>query len=384
MRLIVEKRQLLADAVKLQGILDEYCAFLSTIGSDSEWTSRAQLLLRKHGQFLDQTRVSLQSLELAAALVRRILALRPGEYVAVPSSDSARDRQAVHVEHLDRRDWHEQEEVGRVIAQINALSNRAPLAIQQKLRFLLNGLQRFLELLPHPDPEQMDQVVAEINLLTSNRESQHLVREVARLARDVYNSLNAMSEGFPVETLVESTEGVSEAVRKLRSVIQRLEQAANQNLDQLERLSAVQEQDDAAAGAAGQGLKKILRRLATLKTRHPSHAEGLDGVLDRLGNEAAGPVMHLSLAYQRQAETTLQLVSSQSFQDLTGATLKKIIAFIESLQLQLVAVLERYRSVLSLAHPEAALRPGEPAPQPTPGPEASQDQVDQILSQFGF
>ncbi len=384
MRLIVEKRQLLADAVRLQGLLDEYCAFLPTIGSDSEWTGRAQLLLRKHGQFLDQTRLSLQSLELAAALVRRVLALRPGEYIAVPISDSGRDRQAAPVEDSGRRDRHGQEEVGRVIAQINALSNRAPLAIQQKLRFLLNGLQRFLDLLPNPDPEPLNQVLAEINLLTSSRESRHLVREVARLARDVYNSVNAMSEGFPVETLVESTEGVSEAVRKLRSVIQRLEQAANQNLDQLERLSAVQAEDAIAAGAAGQSLKRILHLLAALKSRHPSHAKGLDGVLDRLGNEAAAPLMHLSLAYQRQAETTLQLVSSQSFQDLTGATLKKIIAFIESLQLQLLAVLERYRSVLSLAQADEALRPGEPAQQPAPRQEASQDQVDQLLSQFGF
>ena len=384
MRLIVDKQQLLADAVKLEGVLDEYCAFLSTIGAGSEWTKRAQLLLRKHGQFLDQTRLSLQSLELAAALVRRILVLRPGEYVAVPTSESARDQHSLPANGMDRPHWHAKEDIARVIAQINALSNRAPLAIQQKLRLLLNGLLRFLEMLPNPDPQQLDQVLAEINLLTSNRESRHLVREVARLARDVYNSINAMSEGLPVEMLVETTDGVSEAVRKLRSVIHRLEQAASQNLDQLEQLSLVQTEDAEAVAAAEQGLKRILRSLATLKSRHPSHAKRLDGVLDRLGNDIAGALMHLSLGYQRQGETMLQLISSQSFQDHTGTTLKKTIAFIESMQIQLVAVLERYRSVLSLAQSDSVFRPEEPAAQASPRTEASQDQVDQLLSQFGF
>jgi chemotaxis regulatin CheY-phosphate phosphatase CheZ len=384
MRLLVDKRQLLADSIKLMGLLDEYCRFLSTIGSDSEWTRRAQFLLRKHGQFLDQTRLSLQSLELAAALIRHILALRQGEFIAVPTTDAVRDRQAMHVSDANRDTWANKDEIGRTIARINALSTRAPLAIQQKLRLLLKGLLKYLELLPNPDSKERDQVLAEINLLTSNRESRHLVREVARLARDVYNSINVMSEGFPVEMLVESTQGVSEAVRKLRSVIQRLEQAATQNLDQIEQMRSVQAEDAKSVNAIEQGLKRALGSLSKIKARHPVEAATLNAVLDRLGNESAGPVMHLSLGFQKQGETMLQLVSSQSFQDLTGATLKRTITFIENLQLQLVELLERYRSVLSLAQSDSPLHPVETAAQPSPRPEASQDQVDQILSQFGF
>jgi len=382
MRLLVSKRQLLADTLALQGLLDEYCQFLGTIGSDAEWPGRAQRLLRRHGQFLEQAKLSLQTLELAAALLRHLLGLRPGETLAVPTRDPA----AARAPAAGRRTqpWPGSEDAPRLIAQINALSKHAPVAIQEKLRFLLNGLLRFLEMLPAPDPERMEQVLSEINLLSSNRESRHLVREVARLARDVYNSINALSDGLPLDLLEESSEGVSEAVRKLRSVIGRLEQTASQNLDQLERLGTVQVEDARHLGAVQESARHVQRRLAELRERHPAHAQAIDGIADRLGNEVAGPITHLLLTEERQSERMMQLISSQSFQDLTGATLKKIIAFVESMQMQLLEVLERYRTVLNMAQEDLQIRPAERAQPAAAKSEASQDQVDQILAKFGF
>ncbi len=378
MRLLVDKRQLLADTERLQGLLDEYCRFLATIGAAAEWTGRAQLLLRRHGQFLDEARLSLQTLELAAAVVRRVLALRPGEAVAVPS----RDVRASSVRNAGGPVPPAAEAARHLIAQINALSKHAPLAIQERLRFLLHGLLRFLELLPRPDPQRMEQVLSEINVLTSNRESRQTVREVARLARDVYNSINALSQDLPLELLEESSEGASEAVRKLRGVIERLEQTATRNLDQLEQLEQVQAGDAPELDALRDSVKRIQQRVATLKHRHPAHAEALERVLERLGNEVAGAVMQLSQSQARQAESMLQLVSNQSFQDLTGTTLEKIIAFVESMQMRLIAVLERYRTVLGLLPADAA--PAAPAPASAHKAEATQDQVDELLSKFGF
>jgi len=382
MRLIVGKKQLLADVYRLHGLLDQYCGFLDATGPGNEWTVGAQQLLRNHVQFLEQAHVSIQSLELAVALIRHILALRPGDTMAIPTRPSGGTGPEAAA--FAQGAWPKAEDFRHLIAQINSLARHAPIAIQERLRFLLHGLLRFMELLPDASAERLDAVLSEINLLTSNWESRHLVREVARLARDVYNSVKDVSDGLPLETLEATTEGASEAVRKLRSVIQRLEIAAGQNLDQLEKVTAVQSQDAQMLGAALTAARRIQQDLAQMKAAHREAGEAAEGILERMGNEVAGTIMHLTLGFEQQNGKIMQQMSNQSFQDLSGATLKKIIAFVELVQLQLLAVLERYRSVLSLVQSDMGLStPGQPAPV-QPKNEASQDQVDSLLAQFGF
>jgi chemotaxis regulatin CheY-phosphate phosphatase CheZ len=383
MRLLVGKKQLLADFYALKGLLDQYCGFLDAIGPGSDWPGSAQQLLRNHVQFLEQARISLQSLELAVALIRHILALRPGDTLAIPTrSPEAADGAGEAA--FAAGTWPHSTDFRHLVAQINSLSRRAPVAMQERLRFLLHGLLRFLETFPDESPERREEVLSEINLLTSNRESRHLVREVARLARDVYNSVQAVSDGLPIDMLQESTEGASEAVRKLRSVIQRLEAAASQNLDQLERVETIQTQDARSLGEIQTAARRIQQDLARMKAAHPDAASAVDRILERMGNEAGATIMQLSLGFEQQSEKILQQVSNQSFQDLSGATLKKTIALVESVELRLLAVLDRYRSVLSLVQNDMALSPGEPAAPVQPKTEASQDQVDQLLAQYGF
>lgn len=383
MRLLVGKKQLLADIYALKGLLDQYCEFLAAIGSGNDWSGDALQLLRNHVRFLGQARVSLQTLELAVALIRHILALRPGDTLAIPTRSPGAAGGAGEAS-VGAGTWPDSQDFRRLVAQINALSRRAPVVMQERLRFLLHGLLRFLETSSDESPERREEILSEINLLTSNRESRHLVREVARLARDVYHSVNAVVDGLPIEMLEESTEGASEAVRKLRSVIQRLEAAAGQNLDQLELVEAIQSQDTLALGEAQTAARRVQLDLAKLKAAHPDAASAVEIILERLGNEASAALMHLALGFGQQSEKILQQVSNQSFQDLSGATLKKTIALVESVQLRLLAVLERYRSVLSLMKSDMALTPAEPAAPVQPKTEASQDQVDKLLAQYGF
>ena len=383
MRLLVGKKQLLADIYALKGLLDQYCGFLDGIGPGNDWAGNALQMLRNHVRFLGQARISLQSLELAVALIRHILDLRAGDTVAIPTRTAGAGADGGEAP-LAAGPWPDAPDFRHLVAQINALSRRAPVAMQERLRFLLHGLLRFLETSPADSPERREEILSEINLLTSNRESRHLVREVARLARDVYQSVNAVAEGLPIEMLEASSEGASEAVRKLRSVIQRLEAAASQNLDQLELVESIQSQDTRALGEIQGAARRVQLDLARLKAAHPEAASAVERILERLGNEAAAGLMHLSLGFGQQSEKILQQVSNQSFQDLSGATLKKTITLVESVQLRLLAVLDRYRNVLSLMKSEVTLTPVEPSAPAAPKTEASQDQVDQILAQYGF
>ncbi|MEE8395587.1 MAG: protein phosphatase CheZ [bacterium] len=92
-------------------------------------------------------------------------------------------------------------------------------------------------------------------------------------------------------------------------------------------------------------------------------------------------------AYGASEEATTS--GNQGFQDLTGQTLKKTIEFIETLELQLVDLLQKYRPILGLTaqagQPAQVAEPGqEAAPQAAPQLRQSQDQVDSLLADLGF
>ena len=74
---------------------------------------------------------------------------------------------------------------------------------------------------------------------------------------------------------------------------------------------------------------------------------------------------------------------NQGFQDLTGQTLSKVIDFIEALQFQLVELLKRHMDGKTPDKEAASDEPPQAAPAEKPRP-ASQDEVDQLLTDLGF
>jgi chemotaxis regulatin CheY-phosphate phosphatase CheZ len=123
-----------------------------------------------------------------------------------------------------------------------------------------------------------------------------------------------------------------------------------------------------------------------LKIEHPGMEGTLTRLQARLSDEVGGPVMTLRHHVQRNVDTYMELISNQSFQELTSRTLKKIIAFVESLEVQLFELLTRFLPMLRPNGEEgesAASLAGETAP-----PEASaartQDEVDKLLGDLGF
>jgi chemotaxis regulatin CheY-phosphate phosphatase CheZ len=385
-RLVVSKQRLYEELGCLQQILEEYRDFLQRIDPPADWLGEAQELMRQHWARLDRAKMSVQTLDLAGAVIRQVLMLHPGSRVVLdladssaaggpgatadPNSAAAASAQAAAT-------------FPALVAEINALASNAPLAMQEKLRFLLGSLLRFVSSLEVEDIHKVEDILAEMNLLTSSRESQSVLREIALMAREIYDSIKAMSDGLPLDALTESTEGMSEAVRKLNGVIQRLEQAATQNLDLIEGLMQSHVKDAAVLDGIHTGLRYAQQRLGESKVRHPEHAAALEGIQERLANTVAAGIMHLRKRHEEMSDTHMALMAQQGFQDHTGSTLKRTIQFVESLQMQLMGLLEKYRAVLemSLGVPDLS--------EPTAGEKEealrqSQDQVDSLLANLGF
>jgi len=382
-RLVIAKQQLLADLKHIKVLVDEYCQLLAAGPSPEALPEKAQELLARHGLQLQESNLSLQTLDLVAAVLRQVFSLQPGERVSWIMGDGHASAEAEPAASAASHPLLATPQTHReLIAQINALACNAPLAMQEKLRFLLGCLMRLLDALPQGTAPQLDELLTEVNMLTSNRESQNLVREIAILARHVANTINTLSEELPADLLEESASGISEAASKMRGVIQRLEQVANTNLDALEHLSSGQADLERSIGTLEAGLKTTHEKLQRLLESHPEQAEALQAMWERLTTQVAAATVNLRESNTRHSQLYLSLMSNQGFQDLTGQTLKKIIAFVESLQTKLVQVLEQYRDVLTLSQtPKPTKEPAAPGSQKT---QQSQDQVDNLLANLGF
>jgi chemotaxis protein CheZ len=112
-------------------------------------------------------------------------------------------------------------------------------------------------------------------------------------------------------------------------------------------------------------------------------ADALREINAQLARDVATALRTLLDRLQANEEAYLGLIANMSFQDLTGQTLKKVIAFIEQLEFQLLKLISRYH--------EEGKAPVKPEPvAPLAGPDAqghlalSQDNVDKMLADLGF
>ena len=379
-RLIVNKNRLGEDMACLRGILRDYEQILGRIEPSGNWKDDMHLVLKGHWEQLDRAKVSIQSIDLVGAVIRQVLALGPGQRVILnllesPPPDLLDDGDLEPIPEPSTP-----ENFRALIADINGMARYAPLSMQEKLRFLLGSMMRFADAVEQGNTGRLAEILTEINLLTSNRDSQSLMREIALLARDVYDSMKAMSDGLPVEALTESTEGASEAVRKLNSVMEKLGSVAGENLDILETMARKVEGDQEPVAGILTGLKSAQQRLAELEVAHPARAADLDRVKQKLSNEAGAVAMHMRARHTATSDRLLALMSHQGFQDHTGATLKRIVNFVEQVQDQIVALLEKYKSVieLSMGTPDMSETPAQ-----VEGLRQSQDDVDRLLANLG-
>lgn len=267
-------------------------------------------------------------------------------------------------------------------SRVFALARAAKGASHPRIHRVLNPCASLFKAIVRQDWRDAELVLNHINMVTTSRESHELVEEVGRLVRTIYNSLQEISADLPIETLSEVSEELPDAADKLHSVIRELENTANRNLDMLEELIAAGKEGRGLADEARDVLAATRAELDALADAHPAAAEALRALSDDLQQRVDGPLERSVQRIQACHDTYMTLFANQSFQDLTGQTLKKVIAFIEGLQYQLIQVISKdRRSVAALPHRPIAIDAES-------GPDASnrlsQDRVDAMLADLGF
>ena len=183
---------------------------------------------------------------------------------------------------------------------------------------------------------------AALDAIVRQRE-QHLFRALGQLARDLHGAMQRLGGELAHEGV---TNIVADARRHLQDVLEMSAQAANRSLDFAERMRP-------QADVLSQNASEVLAWTS--------------------GNDAAAVLARQALEFADASRTGLaDMVLAQSWQDLTGQRIKKVAAFIGTVESSL---LELVRLTGALAGSEAPANVAQVS---------SQDDADRLLSEFGL
>ncbi|HUH30772.1 MAG TPA: protein phosphatase CheZ [Rhodanobacter sp.] len=181
-----------------------------------------------------------------------------------------------------------------------------------------------------------------LDVIVRQRE-QHLFRALGQLARDLHDAVRRLGGELAHDGV---TAIVADARQHLQDVLEMSAQAANRSLDFAERMRP-------QADALSQNASEVLAWAS--------------------GNDAAAVLARQALEFADASRAGLaDMVLAQSWQDLTGQRIKKVAAFIGSVESSL---LELVRLTGALAGSEAPARTAQVS---------SQEDADRLLSEFGF
>lgn len=270
----------------------------------------------------------------------------------------------------------------RLVATVRGLDGVPAPQLEDRLRSVFSAVAALFKAMVRQDWDDVELVLNHLNLVTTSSKSRGLVRQMAQMARDIYNSLNAFSAEYRVEELTQTAQEIPDAVEKLRWVIKRLEEYANANLDALEQLNRDLNEDRAAVARALEATRLCKEELGHLADADPALAESAREIAASLEQGVETALERMAARLKENGDAYLALIARMSFQDLTGQTLKRVIAFIEKLEFQLVRMISR--------HHEERAAVALPESPPLEGPDAggrtalSQESVDKMLADLGF
>ncbi|GMR21049.1 MAG: protein phosphatase CheZ [Gammaproteobacteria bacterium] len=220
--------------------------------------------------------------------------------------------------------------------------------------------------------EQVDEL---LGLLSGAREK-GLFSELGKLTRDLHNAINNFTIDTRISDLTEDE--IPDAKDRLRHVITMTEDAANKTLSAIEVAMPICDDLQKDALKINDAWEKFMQR--------EMEAEEFRGLCRQVDNFLNGVVEKTGIVNSGLSTVLM----AQSFQDLTGQIIRRVISLVEDVEDNLVNLIRI--SGQQLAGKEETGKKNQDAklsgPQ-IPGMEDSnalsgQDEVDDLLSSLGF
>lgn len=387
MNLSISKRQLLSEFRQIDRLIQDYRGYLATSEPVDGWEQEAVRILRHLQLHLYRANASLGTFELVRALLRKILEPIPAEnfkFKIEPELNGDDPEAEVAGGALgDPPEATAAPSPEEILSWIAGLVKTAPLHLQEKLRNLLAGIHELFDQMQSESQEEVNASITQIHRLTTNTQTRSVVREIALITREVFENLKIVSDEIPIDSLAETSGGISEAVKGLHQVVSRLDNSTIECIEILEKISITGDETKESMEEVIENLQEAQHRLMLIRMEHPELEEPLTALQNRICDEVGGLVMGLLEQTRINQEIYIELISNQSFHELTARTLKKVIAFVETLEKQLFDMLMAFRP--DGVNVSAANRDGDA---PINGEEEAEPQsqadVDKLLEEMGF
>lgn len=295
-----------------------------------------------------------------------------------------------------------EEDLREIEEKVYYLSRLLPPHNVDKIRLLLKATSSFFKSIVRKDIDDMESHINHMHHLTASKESYFVINDIGRMVRDIYNSLEDFSAHVKIEEIEPNiVNEMPDAIDKLKLVIKRMEDSANSTLDNVESLLESNSKKLEENNEMLNQCDAIEQQLLDLKNDESDREVKIEKIIDTLKSSMHKNLIDRSALLKKEESTYFDIISNQSFQDITGQTLKKIISFIEQLEFNLLQILQKYsgrfvgdsqksvkgKTVSPLVGKEEVdgiVLYGPQDNQDEKSEIAKQDDVDKVLAQFGF
>jgi len=384
----------------LQGYQDLLTEFSENEGSDKQ---RIQTMLQERVNKMQFDGLNVRAMEMIGSYLRSTLDLYKGDklnfHLPPEPTDDFFKLDDSYAE-LSNNIEDVEQELTQIQARIFYITRMLPPRNIEKLRLILKGIAGFFKAIIRKDFDDIEVNLNHLHHLTANKESFFLINEIGHMVRGIHNTLQDFGETVSDEKLDPSLmDDMPDAIDKLNLVIQRMESAANSTLDHTDVL--LDQTGDMIAKNTHmlEVCGSIEERLTAIQESHPDLKDQLGGITAELHNSIKEELIQRETTLKESEAIYFEIIGNQSFQDLTGQTLKKIITFIEQLELSLLGILEKYSGKSAAApaagttpdHDMSPLKGEERDGQVLAGPQDNQTEdmkkqadIDKMLAGFGF
>ncbi|PCI27933.1 MAG: hypothetical protein COB67_07510 [SAR324 cluster bacterium] len=405
-KISISRTDFLDSFVQLYRAIKDYDELLVMFADEDKLEpEKVRALILKRMNNLELGAVNVRSMELIGAYIRFSLEKFKGEKLHFMLPDEPGDdffaindaylQLSKNIEEVEQ-ELHEIEE------KIYYLVRLLPPQQMDKIRLLIKAIASFFKAIIRKDQGDMGSAINYIHHLTASKESYFLINDVGLMVRGIYNSLQDFSDHVPTEELGSAVrDEMPDAIDKLNLVIHRMEEAANSTLDDVENLLESSSEEQQKNQQVLQECASIQKQLESLKGENPQLAASIDPMLVGLQSKVIGVLEQRSERMREDEGVYFRIIGSQSFQDLTGQTLKKIISFIEELELKLLGILKKYSGTMGVPVETETTEPEHLSPLigktedglVLEGPQdnresaeqgVKQADIDNMLAEFGF
>lgn len=396
---VVTKDQLLRDYVKLREWLTEYWTFLEKLPLDV-FVEQEHLVyyLREQRDKLEESRLKLKSLELIGAFLNFAIQRVKSESMVFRLPREMPEPPPVEYQEISTLSMQAKKteaKLNHLVDQILYLASHLPIDSEERMAPLLRTIGSLFKAIIRQDGEDMKIQINQINLLTSTKDSYLLVNEVGKITREIYNSLQELSHTLDTDDIRNAADEMPDAVEKLYSVIKRLEEAANDNLEFLETLLQQGEENTTLVLEMNTAIETLHNQMQQFADKNPDHKDVIDSLQTVLQQQLKTRTDKMIQKFQQNENLFLTIMTNQGFQDLTGQTLKKIIDFIERLEMRLVELIKQYSTNMEMPGQEidtmTRIDHGVEneeiklhGPDEMDTKKSNQNDVDSLLAELGF